>query len=421
MQLGARGAQRDRQATRKLRAYSKQWSPGDTMRVFFPLIWGEDGKPDILIGQVWGHQINNVKELGLHTTFIPSLTPFDKDGNPVGTPDITYQFSRIAPIFVNGARAAEIARISKKPWNSDAQREAALEEVKKKYDTKNNREAVKPIIDRARFVILTEVVSAKYVEGTGIVPDSVGISSLALSDQFLSKLWTFMDSPKSSPEQGARYYEIEITYPADPDKGASGRAAVPSGLTQDWTLVNKYPDQFPMIEAYFNSWSADSETMKSRATTSVNPDAIAEAIRNYCMLNSEFLDGVDNEDDVNVLLNNIEVVSKVVNPRFLTNTDLQATLTDAIKKLEESRPVPVDTPMPGGDIDITTAGINADYDPQMQPTGGAAETVPNIEVPDIKLDPTAPRLDELMGNNLNIGSGENAGDVLDGVDIGAIS
>ena len=76
MQLGSRGVQRERQAAKKLMGYSKQWAPGDTMRLFIPLIWLEDGRPDFMVGKVWGFPVNAVKELGLHTIFIPSTVPF---------------------------------------------------------------------------------------------------------------------------------------------------------------------------------------------------------------------------------------------------------------------------------------------------------------------------------------------------------
>ena len=40
--LGGRTAQKTRQESRKLDVYSKQWLPGDTMRIYFP-VFQHDG------------------------------------------------------------------------------------------------------------------------------------------------------------------------------------------------------------------------------------------------------------------------------------------------------------------------------------------------------------------------------------------
>lgn len=406
MILGARGAQRDRQATRKLRNYSKQWNPGDTMRGFLPLVWLEDGRPDFLIGQVWGHPVNDIKALGLHTSFIPSLTDFDKDGRPIGTPDITYQFSRIAPIFVNGQRAGELARTAAKPWPNNSQRDAALDDVKKKYD-KNSRTAIKPIIGPAKYVILMEVISIKYVEGQGCVKDSCAISSWPVSDKQLRQLFQLLDNSKFTPEKGAKYFEFEISYPADPDKGVSGQSAVPAGLTSEYMLCNKCPKDFITVESYFPNWSVDSETIRSRATTSVSADAIQDAIRNYCMLSSEFLDTIDSDDDVKTLTNNIEVVAKVITPKFLQREDLRTTLEDAIQKIEQAQEASVATPMPEPSVSTDTAQ-------------GAAE-VPNL---DISIGEGSPRISELLSGGANsLGADPLSidGDLLDNVDFSGIN
>lgn len=431
MQLGARGAQRERQATRKLMAYSKRWTPGDTMRVFFPLIWDEQGRPDFLIGKVWGHPVNDVKELGLHTTFIPSLTPFDENGNPVGVPDVTYQFSRIAPIFVNGMRAQELAAIAKKPWPTESQREQAMQKVKEKYDTKNNRNAVRPIIGRAQYMILTEVISAKYIENQGIDTTTIAISSLAMSDQLLQKLWALLDNAKFAPAAGAKYFEAEYIYPADADKGASGRAVTIGGLTPDWSLAAKFPEQFKTIEDYFRSWSTDSETIKTRATTSINPDAIQAAITNYSLMHSEFLDSVDNDDDTNVLLNNIEILSKVIKPDYLQNAELKAKIQEAISKMSTAPAMPVSAAQPAPDLSNIQLGNTiatpnpapvmpeqpASVPTPQAPVPTAAPTTPE---PNIAVNPQAPDLRSLMGDALNIGADAGAQDVLDGFDLSGI-
>ena len=51
--LGGRTAQKTRQESRKLDVYSKQWLPGDTMRIYFP-VFQHDGMWDIAVGAIWG-------------------------------------------------------------------------------------------------------------------------------------------------------------------------------------------------------------------------------------------------------------------------------------------------------------------------------------------------------------------------------
>ena len=122
------GAQKQRAESKKLSMYSKQWSPGDTMRVFFPLFRLED-TVDIAVGAVWGHSVGDIKELGLKTAFIPSLTQFDDSGAPIGEPDITYKFSLIAKVFVDSMKEIELAQVAKKQWPSESQRRDAMQQV----------------------------------------------------------------------------------------------------------------------------------------------------------------------------------------------------------------------------------------------------------------------------------------------------
>ena len=162
MRITAKGAQKTRDESRKLPMYSKQWLPGDTLRVFYPIDW-EDGHPEIVAGAVWGHSVSDIKGLGLKTAFIPSLTDFDENAQPIGKPDITYQFSQIARVFVDGQKAIEEAEIMQKNWPTESARKEALKAHEEKFDAKNNMKAVKPIIGKVQYYISTEVCCIKYV------------------------------------------------------------------------------------------------------------------------------------------------------------------------------------------------------------------------------------------------------------------
>ena len=141
--LGGRTAQKTRQESRKLDVYSKQWLPGDTMRIYFP-VFQHDGMWDIAVGAIWGHKVNDFKEIGLKTTFIPSLTEIDQEtGTPIGPPDVTYQFSQIAGIFVAGMKDIEYNKLQSKNWPNESARQEALRKHEHDYDTKNNMQAHK--------------------------------------------------------------------------------------------------------------------------------------------------------------------------------------------------------------------------------------------------------------------------------------
>ena len=213
MRISARGCQKTRNDSKKLGMYSKQWSPGDTLRVFYPIYW-EDGQPEIAVGALWGHNVSDIKGLGLKTAFIPSLTEF-RDGVPVGKPDLTYQFSLIAPVFVAGAKLQEEANILSKKFPTEAARKEALKTIEEKYDSKNNMSAVKPIIGRAQYYISTEVVSFKFNNGI-YDKESIALSSAPLSGQTIDRLYAILNDPKYRPAEGEERLEVEWKYPVTP-------------------------------------------------------------------------------------------------------------------------------------------------------------------------------------------------------------
>ena len=408
MRLSARGAQKTREESRKLQMYSKQWTPGDTLHVWYPLYW-ENGQPEVAVGAVWGHSVGDIKELGLHTAFIPSTTDFDENGLPVGSPDITYQFSRIANIFRNGAKAAEIAAIMrKKGWPSDSAKEAALDDVKKKYDTKNNRNAVKPIIGRATYYISTEVVCVKIANG-GVVTDTATVCSAPMSNTLINKIYALMRNPKFRPQEGDEFFEVEFIYPVDPDKGTSGRQVTISGCTPEYCVVNQYPDQYPMIAALFPTVSREEETIRRRATTTINPERVKEALTAYSMMHSEDLDAVSDERDVETLTKNADIIAQLNFIGALENTDLSAKLQEAIDKMNAYKPAPA---MEGSVPAPTLPSNNTTEAPA---TSVADEPEMPATMPEMPINDAAPHLAELMMNQNNVGAGDQQ--MLDDIDL----
>lgn len=391
--LSARGAQKTRDESKKLSMYSKQWLPGDRLRVRYPIYW-EDGKPEIAVGAVWGHNVSDIKGLGLKTAFIPSTCTFDENAQPIGTPDVTYQFSRIARIFVNGAKAIEEANIMKKNWPSEAARKEALSDLEKKYDAKNNMNAVKPIIGKVQYYISTEVVSIKMPNG---VPDAntITLSSAPLSSKVIMQLYAIMSNDTYAPAPGEEFLEVEWTYPTDADKGKSGQAASVQGLAPDYRLQAQFPDVYKTVASMCTQVSRDAETIKRRATRAVDPAKVLQKLTQYSFLHSDELDAAQ-EEDVEVLIKNVDLIKELDLTRALENQELIAKIEAAISEAEtmvtsvpETIPTPsmADTSMP----DLAAEAV------------AQAET----ELPDLTVSPEAPKIDDLVQTQtqpLNVGS-----------------
>lgn len=384
MKLSATGAQKTRQESKKLMGYSKQWSPGDTMRVIYPIFW-ENGNPEFAVGAVWGHAVNDVKTLGLKTTFIPSLMNINSDGEIVGPPDITYQFSKIASVFVRGQKALEESRLMSKKWNSETQKKDAILALEAKFDTKNNRDAVKPIIGPLKYLITTEVLSYKIVNGAP-VEESVSINSAPLSDDTITKITALLNNKQFRPEVGVTFFELEWFYPTDPDKGQSGRKATVSGVTPDYSTASKFPSLWPDIEQRIKTLATESETIAKRATHKVDERKILTAITNYSFTNSEFLDSVI-DDDKDILLSQAWLLREMSIVRGLEN---QSLIDDINAKFEELKTAEAAKLPTGANaeslINNTDANALATSD---EPAQDTQDTVPDLSAGIGQVDPLA--------------------------------
>lgn len=366
--LGGRLAQKTRQESRKLDVYSKQWLPGDTMRLFFP-VFQHDGIWDIAVGSIWGHKVNDFKGIGLKTTFIPSLTEIDQEtGTPVGPPDVTYQFSQIASIFVAGRKEIEYNKLQDKNWPNESARQEALRKHEHAYDTKNNMQAVKPAIARLSYFVSTEILCLKYVNG---IPDvnSAAVVSFPLSDERLTKLNTILDDPKYQPADGDKFFEIEWKYPSNPDKGQSAKASNPAGLTAEYRMAAQHPDQYKQISDKFNIISMDYQTITRRATRKVSEAKIKNALMQYTFANSEYLDACP-ADDEETLLKHASLIHEMDCERALKNMEL----VDKIKAELAALPVTQPEHLP----DLT------------QPAAATADTV--TQAPDLLAGSAMPDL-----------------------------
>lgn len=438
--LSARAVQKTRNESKKLQMYSKQWLPGDCMRVFYPIFW-QDGRPEIAVGAIWGHSVSDPKELGLHTIFIPSTTDFDENAQPIGQPDITYQFSLIAKAFVDGAKAKEEQQIDSKPWANEAQRKEALMALEAKYDAKNNSKAVRPIIGRARYFASTEVLSVKLVNNVPNV-DSIAITSQPLSNQTINRLYQIMDDPKFAPVEGDEFFEVEWKYPATTDKGESGRQAMPTGLTNEYKLSTMAPAQYAQIAARFDGVSRDAESIVRRAVRMVDPEKVRKALTNYTFMKSEYLDIAD-EENTELLVKHADLIKELEATRAVTNVELREKIEQAINEMNANRteipaqtlatdkPLVAPTPEPvvAPEIPINPAAPSVDSilntatptpAPAVATPAPAPAVAPTQAAPVEPVPASTPSVENLMNNPNNAGAGMDEG-LFETLDLSALA
>ncbi len=414
--LSGRAAQKTKNESRKLTMYSKQWLPGDVLHVFYPIFW-DNGRPELAVGAVWGHKVSDLKGLGLKTTFIPSTTAFDEDGQPIGQPDVTYQFSLIAKVFIDGKKALEEQALQAKKFPTEALRKEALKDLEDRYDTKNNLRAERPIIQRASYVISTEVISIKYAN---YVPDpkTIAHTSAPLSNDLINAIYSLMDNPKYAPQEGDTFFEVEWTYAPDPDKAQSGRKSKPAGLTSEYKLASQFPEAYKQVESFMPNVSMNAETIVRRATKSVDPAKVRAAIAQYSFMHSEDLDAAD-EENTEVLIRNVDLLKDLAIIPYLNNKDLAAKLTIELEKAAASAIPATPEKLPVPEVTISTPTSEAPT-PEPVHTETTTQEAPKAVSDDVLqaminqgAAEGAPNLQSLMSSQYNVGK---TGDVLDGID-----
>lgn len=419
----ARGAQKTRNDSKRLDAYSHKWSPGDVLHVFVPIYKDEDGVWQIAVGSIWGHKVGDVKTLGLKTTFIPSLTEVDDEtGQPIGQPDVTYQFSKIAKVFTQGQKRMEIAQIEKKKFPNDELKKQALADIEVKYDTKNNMQAVKPIIAPLSYLIATECACVKYVDGKPKI-DTATFASLPLADQMITEIYMRMEDTKYMPDEGDEFFEYEMSYPVNPKKQDSSKSAHPSGLTPEYRMKNQFPDVYKQFQGTLNMVSRDADSIVRRATTKVAESRIRNALTQYSVINGDSLD-VASETDIEVLTRNAPIIKELGILSYMENRDIidkiqeefakidaqkaeQPEIPNLVSPTQETPATPAPTPTP------EAAGPTITDMPDLS-AAVATSTEPAIEQP---INPAAPKIQDLMNNEFKA---DMSDEDLMNVDLGGI-
>ena len=353
--------------------YNKAWHTGDKVSVFFPIFWtpeyeyvedengneveqvvivqevdtfgkpvyNEDGTPvmtekgswDIIVAQQWGHKCNDMKSTKL-PSFIPSLTEvydkrpvkfqrdengdveYDVYGDPIFESidgDITYQFSKIAPVFIHGRKAAEIKKASNKQWPSPDLLRERLNEIEDEYDTTKNMFAPKPVIGPLTLYASTEVIAVTVDKDDKYMVDSQGLYTYALnSNDKAEVLRNILNDTKFRPRDlNTKFFEVQFTYvgTSDDQKGraAASRAAAPVGLTPEYQMQNKDPEAFKALKTGLAKLPTDSEIITHRnfSYRKISEGEILRKLEKYAVTHAEDLSGVTEQADIDIMKRNV--------------------------------------------------------------------------------------------------------------------
>lgn len=291
MRMSARGAVTVASKAKKLRGFGKAWKVGDKGIVLYPLFHNEEtGDVDLLVAACWGYKVNDMNALGVKAIFIPSNAEINDDGEPV-VPDVTSQFSRLAPAFVAGEKNRKMMQIDSKAWPTPSAMKAASTQLENEYDVKNNPKAKKSVISRLQLYISTEVI---YVPIVADKPDwaNAALYSQALSNDRISKLYAIINDSKFNITPDSRYLEVQYDFVAtDGEKSTAGRCQ-PVGITPEYALKNRFPDDASKLDMLVNQLPEDSKIIMNHnySYRKISESTLRAAYSAYAVMHSEDLD-----------------------------------------------------------------------------------------------------------------------------------
>ena len=385
--MTATQAQTQMESTSKLQNFSKAWEVGDKLSVFFPIYWspylvnGEQameqerdkrgklvfnennepvmvpkGKWEVAVYTCWGHEVNDFKKLNVGASLIPSLTEiyqgfpvkFNRDEygniiyNSFGEPsyeriegDITYQFSKIAPLFIRGMKQEELNKVYSKKFDSDEFRRKAIQDVEDRYDTNKTMNAPRPIIGKVSPYTITEVLVVKKDKYDDPDTSNVHKYTLRLKRDKLSELNNLLKDVKFKPRDiEQRWFEVEMTFNGDSNdqkgRAQAGRKAHPIGLPEEYTMKVKNPEVFEQIEDQLNSLPQNASSIKAHTYIQAIPEQkIKSALSYYVASFGEYLDSITEERDMEIMKNNASYLVKFAATDAMSSAALKETINNS--------------------------------------------------------------------------------------------
>lgn len=329
MRMSARGAITVASKAKKLRNFGKAWKVGDKGIVLYPLFKNEEtGEPELLVAATWGYKVNDMNLLGIKATFIPSNAEINENGEP-DVPDVTSQFSRLAPAFIAGEKEAKINAANNKNWPSPQSLRTALEQIERDYDVKNNPKAKKAIISRLQMYISTEVIYIPIVQDK---PDwaNAGLYSQSLSNERINKLYAIMSDKKYAITGDSRFMEVQYDFiAADGEKSTAGKCQ-PVGQPPEYMLKSRFPDDAAKFDALVDQLPTESKLIMNHnySYRKISEATLRSAFSNYSIINSDALNTVPDDYHDSVvhaasLIEELSLKQSITNEKLIADIDAE--------------------------------------------------------------------------------------------------
>lgn len=358
------GAMATSAASKGLRAFNKMWTPGDSLRVLYPLVWVDEEQTwDVIVGAVWGHPINDAKKLKFKNfaRFIPSLCEVKDDGTTVGEPDLAFKFSQIAPVFVTAQKAREIASVNARKALTPEMKQEAIKEIESRYDP-SSMSGVKPVLGRRDFITTAICVAVKIANGKAD-PATTATVYQPLKGPKANALIEILGDEKFLPihqeGQDFAYLEVQYNFPANAERSQSSKDCKILGIAQPERLEIIDPESWKSIESRCKNLPKKPEDIVRRTTREVSEVELKQAISSYSILQLDDLDAlnsVTNSTDIETLCKHVDVLKDLNLIQSLSNQELIDALNKADEEAEakEAKETPVTTEVPNPIPDAPT-------------------------------------------------------------------
>lgn len=383
MRLGATEAQKTRVSSRKSGFFSKQWNPGDTARVLYPVFRNDNGEWELLAGAKYGHQIDPEQISIEGKTFIPSLAECDADGEVV-KPDLLMRFSKIAKAFLEGEKQIKLNELDSKTFTSKEQEFEVRKAILDKYDPKNtSADARKQCVRPRDMVIITECIYVPFASEVPVASEAALVTQ-PLSGERIASLIAILKDPQYPVYQVDGLPDdmgvLETSYAFPTGARNTAGKTQPSGVSEAYLIKSKYPKEYNILASKLLTLPVDSEMITKRAWQFIKvPESrIRAALSNYCIIQSANLVALctsNNEDLLESVEKNLSVLDDLGALQSLTDPVFVNRMQEALAKFAEDKETNSDSTESSveSDEDIMSKLSNAPTVQEMMEAGALVE------------------------------------------------
>lgn len=400
------GAMSTSKASKGIMGFNKTWTPGDTLRVVYPLVWSDDTESwEIIVGAVWGHEVRDTKALKFKNfaRFIPSICEVNPDGTNASEPDLAYKFSQIAPIFVTAAKERDKQAIYARTNLPESARQEALKEIEDRYDASKNMKAIRPVLARRDFITTAFCYVYKISNGK-CDPTKANMVAQPLKGPKANALIDILANSKYLPEHtdgiDYDYLEVQYVFPSNPDRGQSSRECTITGLAPEERTAYTDPESWKVLQHKLSELPKNPQDIIKRTTRSVSEVELKQAISNYAIMQLDNLDALTpelNSTDIDNLCKQADLLHSLNLDRIITNQAILDALAKANEENAASEPAPVTEAIPNPVPDAPTLeGLLQNEQQKAEVIKNLEQTAPNytqeaatqVPIPETPVTPT---------------------------------